>query len=82
MSIDNCQLAECSNLISLSPSLNSIVQFSGRETHAPRAPLAQLVEQLTLNQRVPGSSPWWCTKTVGSVQLIVDNERVHCADDI
>ena len=26
------------------------------------APLAQLVEQLTLNQRVPGSSPWWRTK--------------------
>ena len=25
------------------------------------APLAQLVEQLTLNQWVPGSSPWWCT---------------------
>ena len=27
------------------------------------APLAQLVEQLTLNQRVLGSSPWWCTTT-------------------
>ena len=25
------------------------------------APLAQLVEQLTLNQRAPGSSPWWRT---------------------
>ncbi len=25
------------------------------------APLAQLVEQLTLNQWVQGSSPWWCT---------------------
>ena len=25
-------------------------------------PLAQLVEQLTLNQRVQGSSPWWPTK--------------------
>ena len=25
------------------------------------APIAQLVEQLTLNQRVPGSSPCWCT---------------------
>ena len=25
------------------------------------APLAQLVEQLTLNQWVPGSSPWRCT---------------------
>jgi hypothetical protein len=26
-----------------------------------RAPLAQLAEQLTLNQRVPGSSPGWRT---------------------
>ena len=26
------------------------------------APLAQLVEQLTLNQRVSGSSPEWCTE--------------------
>ena len=26
------------------------------------APLAQLVEQLTLNQWVQGSSPWRCTK--------------------
>ena len=26
------------------------------------APLAQLVEQLTLNQWVHGSSPWWCTR--------------------
>ena len=25
------------------------------------APLAQLVEQLTLNQRAQGSSPWRCT---------------------
>ena len=32
-------------------------------TRTPRhAPIAQLVEQLTLNQRVPGSSPCWCTK--------------------
>gem|GEM_PF-6192913 len=27
------------------------------------APLAQLAEQLTLNQRVQGSSPWRCTRT-------------------
>ena len=31
----------------------------GRNTRS--APLAQLVEQLTLNQWVPGSSPWRCT---------------------
>ena len=30
------------------------------------APLAQLVEQLTLNQWVLGSSPRWCTKQVGA----------------
>ena len=29
------------------------------------APMAQLVEQLTLNQWVPGSSPGGCTKTRG-----------------
>ena len=29
--------------------------------YAQYAPIAQLVEQLTLNQRVPGSSPCWCT---------------------
>ena len=27
-----------------------------------KAPLAQLVEHLTLNQGVQGSSPWRCTK--------------------
>ena len=30
------------------------------------APLAQLVEQLTLNQWAQGSSPWRCTKTTKS----------------
>ena len=34
------------------------------------APLAQLVEQLTLNQRAQGSSPWRCTKTKKSKQLL------------
>ena len=29
------------------------------------APLAQLVEQLTLNQRAQGSSPWKCTTKAG-----------------
>ena len=29
---------------------------------SPYAPLAQLVEQLTLNQWAQGSSPWRCTK--------------------
>jgi hypothetical protein len=30
--------------------------------NSKHATLAQLVEQLTLNQRVQGSSPWSCTK--------------------
>ena len=34
-------------------------QFNGIKSYAP---LAQLVEQLTLNQLVEGSSPSWCTK--------------------
>ena len=43
------------------PSLLRFVRFSGHKTEirAPKgfAPLAQLVEHLTLNQGVPGSSP-------------------------
>ena len=31
------------------------------------APLAQLVEHLTLNQGVQGSSPWRCTRAPGTV---------------
>ena len=34
-----------------------IVRFSGYKESLVYAPLAQLVEQLTLNQWVPGSSP-------------------------
>ena len=33
-----------------------------RRPRSFHAPLAQLVEQLTLNQRAQGSSPWRCTK--------------------
>ena len=36
------------------------------------APLAQLVEQLTLNQWVPGSNPWRCTK-----KATTEKERLH-----
>ena len=36
------------------------------------APLAQLVEQLTLNQWVPGSNPWRCTK-----KFVLFTQRVH-----
>ena len=41
--------------------INSLSNFEGAEC----APLAQLVEQLTLNQRVPGSSPRWRTNLAG-----------------
>ena len=43
--------------------LVSIVQFSGCKPFKMYAPLAQMVEQLTLNQWVLGSSPRWCTKS-------------------
>ena len=35
---------------------DTLFGFEGAES-APNAPLAQLVEQLTLNQWVPGSNP-------------------------
>ena len=42
-------------------------------TYRSQAPLAQLVEQLTLNQLVEGSSPSWCTNlrlaTIGRLNL-------------
>ena len=40
------------------------------------APLAQLAEQQTLNLRVQGSSPWWCTTvTRGNTGLIRQNSN-------
>ncbi len=43
------------------------------DTYKAQAPLAQLVEQLTLNQLVEGSSPSWCTNlrfaTIGRLNL-------------
>ena len=49
--------------------------------HKRNAPLAQLVEHLTLNQGVHGSSPWWCTMSFrkrkdGSV-LQTQNWKAH-----
>ena len=58
-----------------------IVRFWGCvERHAP---LAQLVEQLTLNQRVPGSSPCWCTKNrlFGGGFLKAAPKRLICSED-
>ena len=46
---------------SLVPTNLSLFDFEG--AYPLYAPLAQLVEQLTLNQRVLGSSPWRCTNT-------------------
>ena len=43
---------------------------------SPYAPLAQLVEQLTLNQWAQGSSPWRCTTTTKS-ELFSDRRRVR-----
>ena len=42
------------------------------------APLAQLVEQLTLNQRVPGSSPWW--RTIWLVGQAVKTPASHAGN--
>ena len=38
------------------------VDISAKKMRFTFAPLAQLVEQLTLNQWVPGSNPWRCTR--------------------
>ena len=43
---------------------------------SPYAPLAQLVEQLTLNQWAQGSSPWRCTTTTKS-ELFSNRRRVR-----
>ena len=47
------------------------------------APLAQLVEQLTLNQWVPGSSPWRCTIQAWSESFNSDSDLIfYSADDV
>ena len=43
------------------PNLIGLTSVRHNGNNIPYAPLAQLVEQLTLNQWVPGSSPWRCT---------------------
>ena len=47
------------------------------------APMPYLVEQLTLNQRVPGSSPCWCTKNrlFGGGFLKAAPKRLICSED-
>ena len=58
------------------PSILFFVRFwrCKRKTSEWYAPLAQLVEHLTLNQGVQGSSPWWCT-TVISQGYLCDNMK-------
>ncbi len=48
---------------------------------APHAPLAQLVEHLTLNQGVRGSSPRWCTNIPPQRGILVYSRglRILCA---
>ena len=47
------------------------------KNHTRLAPLAQLVEHLTLNQGVQGSSPWWCTiqSTICTLIVGVNNDE-------
>ena len=47
----------------LEKSLDKSVKIWYNKQVIRNAPLAQLVEQLTLNQWVLGSSPRWCTNT-------------------
>ena len=56
--------------VSGTETLQIIFHGMSRRNYLP-APLAQLVEQLTLNQWVPGSNPWRCTKFRWSETLIV-----------
>ena len=49
-----------------------LIRFFNEHFRHRNAPLAQLVEQLTLNQWVPGSNPWRCTKEFVSIA-----HRVH-----
>ena len=45
--------------------------------------MLRLAEQLTLNQRVPGSSPCWCTKNrlFGGGFLKAAPKRLICSED-
>ena len=44
--------------------MSVLISFSFQCAGTQYAPLAQLVEHLTLNQGVLGSSPRWCTRKV------------------
>ena len=62
--------------------LKSLFSFEGaKQTSNKRkyAPLAQLVEQLTLNQWVLGSSPRWCTNFPN--KFVVEKARWSSGQD-
>ncbi len=48
-----------------------MLTFGSEHNFGPTAPLAQLAEQLTLNQWVPGSSPGGCTNTKATSRQVV-----------
>ena len=51
-----------------------LFSFEGAKS-IPYAPLAQMVEQLTLNQWVLGSSPRWCTIPIWTPKWCVEMAR-------
>ncbi len=57
-----CLLRFFENMLPSSLLLLLLSLYSVLRVHEKNAPLAQMVEQLTLNQWVPGSSPRWCTR--------------------
>src|SRR2546421_9640520 len=52
------------------PRSNAVIYFANLTKTDIPGPLAQLAEQLTLNQRVPGSSPGRPTKHGGVPELV------------
>ena len=47
-----------------------------RNNDTENAPLAQLVEHLTLNQGVQGSNPWRCTCEVDVTQVFTISQTI------
>ena len=66
-------LGQGSCLSSIRPVRSVVIMltFGSEHNFEPTAPLAQLAEQLTLNQWVPGSSPGGCTNTKTTSRQVV-----------
>ena len=66
-------LGQGSCLCSIRPVRSVVIMltFGSEHNFEPTAPLAQLAEQLTLNQWVPGSSPGGCTNTKTTSRQVV-----------